>query len=164
MSLIEDLYRQNEWANLEVLELCRGLTEEQLGATLEGTYGSIAATLTHMIAAEAGYVVRLGGTYTGPRVPYDSFPGFDVLEAATRAATAGLIERAHAALAESYTVRETEGNASADVDAELMLGQALIHGADHRSQVCTILTTLGFEIPEIDAWGWGLATGRFREL
>ncbi len=42
------------------------------------------------------------------------------------------------------------------------LAQVIHHGTDHRSQVCTILSTLGIEPPEIDVWAYGEATGRTR--
>jgi uncharacterized damage-inducible protein DinB len=44
------------------------------------------------------------------------------------------------------------------------LAQATHHGTDHRSQVCTALTTLGIEPPEIDVWAYGDATGRTRAI
>ena len=43
------------------------------------------------------------------------------------------------------------------------LAQALHHGTDHRSQVCTALTTLGVEPPEIDVYDFGLDTGRIMD-
>ena len=46
--------------------------------------------------------------------------------------------------------------------AGLRLAQAIHHGTDHRSQVCTALTSLGIEPPEIDLWAYGEATGRTR--
>jgi len=42
------------------------------------------------------------------------------------------------------------------------LAQVVHHGTDHRSQICTGLTSLGIEPPEIDLWGYGKATGRSR--
>jgi len=42
----------------------------------------------------------------------------------------------------------------------IRLAQALHHGTDHRSQVCTALTTLGIEPPAIDAWDFGEQDGR----
>ena len=36
----------------------------------------------------------------------------------------------------------------------IRLAQALHHGTDHRSQICTALTTLGVEPPEIDVWAF----------
>ncbi len=46
----------------------------------------------------------------------------------------------------------------------IQLAQALHHGSDHRSQVCTALTTLGLPVPDIDVWAFGLHDGRVIEL
>jgi len=46
----------------------------------------------------------------------------------------------------------------------IRLAQALHHGTDHRSQVCTALTTLGIEPPNIDVWAYGEAVGRVVEV
>jgi len=35
---------------------------------------------------------------------------------------------------------------------------------DHRSQICTALTTLGLEPPLIDVWAFGIQTGRVVEV
>jgi uncharacterized damage-inducible protein DinB len=40
------------------------------------------------------------------------------------------------------------------------LAQAIHHGTDHRSQICTALTTLGIEPPEIDVWAFADQDGR----
>ena len=42
----------------------------------------------------------------------------------------------------------------------IRLAQALHHGTDHRSQVCTALTTIGIEPPSIDVWDFGALDGR----
>jgi uncharacterized damage-inducible protein DinB len=46
----------------------------------------------------------------------------------------------------------------------IRLAQALHHGTDHRSQVCTALTALGIEPPPIDVWDYGAEVGRTREV
>jgi uncharacterized damage-inducible protein DinB len=46
----------------------------------------------------------------------------------------------------------------------IRLAQALHHGTDHRSQICTALTTLGVEPPFIDVWDFGLTDGRVVEV
>jgi uncharacterized damage-inducible protein DinB len=46
----------------------------------------------------------------------------------------------------------------------MRVAQVLHHGTDHRSQICTALTTLGIEPPEVDAWAWGQQTGRVVEV
>ena len=42
----------------------------------------------------------------------------------------------------------------------IRLAQALYHGTDHRSQVCTALTSLGIEPPAIEAWDLAREDGR----
>ena len=46
----------------------------------------------------------------------------------------------------------------------IQLTQALHHGTDHRSQICTALKTLGAEPPGIDVWDFGEQEGRVVEL
>jgi uncharacterized damage-inducible protein DinB len=43
------------------------------------------------------------------------------------------------------------------------LAGTLNHGSDHRSQICTALTTLGVEPPKIDVMSYGLAIDRVTE-
>ena len=50
-----------------------------------------------------------------------------------------------------------------DATIGVRLAQALHHGTDHRSQVCTALTALGVTPPAIDAWDFGLEVGRVTE-
>lgn len=160
MDLIEAFYRQNEWANLRIIETCRGLTDEQLDSNAVGAYGTIRETLVHLVGGETSYVTRLHGRYDGPAIDrHESFQGFDVLEAAVRASTTGLLELAHRAAAEPFEYRDQDGEM---VDAEVPLVQAINHGTEHRGQICTILTALGITPPEIDGWVWGDTTGRVR--
>ena len=42
----------------------------------------------------------------------------------------------------------------------IRLAQALYHGTDHRSQVCTALTALGIEPPAIETWDLAREDGR----
>ncbi len=42
----------------------------------------------------------------------------------------------------------------------IRLAQVLHHGTDHRSQICTALTNIGIEPPDIDVWAYAEATGR----
>jgi uncharacterized damage-inducible protein DinB len=46
----------------------------------------------------------------------------------------------------------------------IRLAQVLHHGTDHRSQVCTALTSLGVEPPLIDVWDFGGDAGRVTEI
>jgi uncharacterized damage-inducible protein DinB len=46
----------------------------------------------------------------------------------------------------------------------IRLAQALHHGTDHRSQICTALTSLSVEPPLIDVWDFGWEDGRVVEI
>ena len=59
-----ELFRQAAWATSRILETCRGLTAEQLNATLSGVYGSVRATLHHYLDAEGFYRSLFAGTST----------------------------------------------------------------------------------------------------
>ena len=45
----------------------------------------------------------------------------------------------------------------------IRLAQVLHHGSDHRSQICTALTILGYPPPEFDVWAYGETVGLTRE-
>ena len=62
-------------------------------------------------------------------------------------------------------VKEVDENDGYERDAStgIRLAQAIHHGTDHRSQICTALTTFGVEPPSIDVWDFGVDTGRIVE-
>ncbi|MEX2373747.1 MAG: DinB family protein [Dehalococcoidia bacterium] len=157
--LIDDFYRQNAWANLRLIDVCRGLTDEQLDATAPGAYGSVRSTLAHLVGAEALNLRRLGGA--GPEIASRgaAWPGFQALEDVVRRTADGLIERAHSVGGSRIVVEES--GARFEVDANVLLMQVINHSTEHRSQICTILTVLG-ALPStgddgqtiVDAWAW----------
>jgi uncharacterized damage-inducible protein DinB len=160
--LTTDFYRQNEWANLTLIDACRPLTDEQLDATAPGTFGSIRDTFRHIVGAEAGYAFRLGNESIRRLRPDDPWPGFDVIVEMVKANADALAAAADAATDDMIRVgSETEPY---DVEPAVILVQAFNHSTEHRSQISTILTTLGIEPPELSGWEWGLADGRMRPV
>src|SRR5690349_17428973 len=57
--ILADAFGHHTWATLTLLDACAGLTDEQLGTTVPGTFGSIIGTLRHTVAADAGYLELL---------------------------------------------------------------------------------------------------------
>jgi len=169
--LIEDFYRQNEWANLSLIEVCRELTDEQLDATAPGAFGTIRSTLTHLIGAEAQNVRRLGAT-PDHEIPSRGavWPGFDALEEIVRSSANGLVERARAVGGSTIVVQEEPG-VRVEIEADVILIQVINHSTEHRSQICTILTIVG-ALPStgddgqtiVDAWAWSDAKGLARRV
>lgn len=155
--LITSFYRQNEWANLELIEQCRPLTDEQLDSTVEGTFGTIRDTWEHIVRAEGAYARQLGVEPTTYLERGAGWPGWDGLIAAVKAAADALIE---AAKQDSEATIRVGSEEKYDVEASVVMIQAFHHGTDHRSQINTILTSLGFSPPEPSAWEWAEATNR----
>ncbi len=56
--MIESLYQYNDWANGRLLQLAQGLADEQLDSPKEMGFGSLRATLFHMLAAEQIWLER----------------------------------------------------------------------------------------------------------
>jgi uncharacterized damage-inducible protein DinB len=152
-------YRQNEWANLAIIDVCRGLTDEQLDATVPGTYGTVRETLRHIVGAEGGYAARLGAEPASRLKGGDPWPGFDAL--AEMASAAAEVFVASVSGDPAHAIR-VGGDDPWDAEAAVIAVQVLNHGTEHRSQIATILTTLGIEPPELSGWEWGIATGAMR--
>jgi uncharacterized damage-inducible protein DinB len=62
------------------LDFCASLSDDQVKATAVGTFGSIRATLVHIVGAEVDYVNRATGKLPAVPLPSDHFPGFEVLD------------------------------------------------------------------------------------
>lgn len=159
--VLEEMYRQSTWANLELIEACVKLSDEQLDATAQGTYGSVRNTLWHLLSAEERYIMRL----SGEDIPYkklgdmDSCPDFPELR--KRAQLNG--ERFIGLISETdphRTFTADYSGQSYDLPFSVVLVQAINHGTEHRTQIKTILTAIGVGPPEIDGWTYASAVGQ----
>ena len=91
--LLIETFRYNRWANLHLLDVCARLSEEQLQLTTAGTYGTIAATLQHLLGAEQRYLRRMIGHE--PEIhENDAFPGIARLRTIAERSADLLIEAA----------------------------------------------------------------------
>jgi uncharacterized damage-inducible protein DinB len=154
--------RHNAWATLRLLEASQALTPEQLAATVPGTFGSVLATLQHIIRSEGFYQFLLSGRWPAWRWPEDQSPDLDMLERAAQQSAAFW----ETFLSEPYdpdrpvVVPDPRDDKIHDVALGVILTQVLDHGTDHRSQISTILTAIGVTPPRLDAWASGRARGR----
>ena len=162
-SLLTDAFAHHIWATQRLIDRCAALTPGQLATPAPGTYGPIVDTLRHLVASDSWYL---------------SF---------FRSGTEQIDERADTPLADLRAVITRNGQAWADVlaigidpDADMpeigdtgwefhapagvRLAQVVHHGTDHRSQVCTALTSLGVTPPDIAVWEFADVTGRARSI
>lgn len=156
-----DCFRHNAWATREVLSACRGLSDEQLNSVVTGTYGSIIDTLRHTIRAEASYCRRLTGEEPGWLASPPDAPDVAELERRHEETT----ERWERFLASPFDAERAfiipwHDDIDRSVPAGVVLTQALHHANEHRTQVCTTLTAIGVESPQLGVWEFAEATNR----
>lgn len=159
-SLLSDAFAHHVWATERLLDACADLTPDQLDTTVPGTYGSILATLRHLVGSDGWYLSFHRDDVT--RLSDESDAGVEELRSIF-AANSGLWEEVLAGDLDPDTdiVEHGEGwDFHAPVG--LRLAQVVHHGTDHRSQVCTALTSIGVTPPLIDLWDFGEATERTR--
>jgi uncharacterized damage-inducible protein DinB len=161
--ILADAFAHHVWATLRLIDACLGLTEEQTATVVPGTYGSILDTMRHLVGADCSYLFAL----TGGRVAAidEERMGLPELRAAMESngpAWASLL--AQDLDPDTVVVRYRDDGAESHAPLGIRLAQALHHGTDHRSQVCTALTALGFEPPAIDAWDFADEGGRLLKV
>jgi uncharacterized damage-inducible protein DinB len=152
-----EAFRYNKWANLHLLDVCAKLSNDQLHSTAPGTYGTVADTFLHMLAAEQRYLARFGAGK--PQIKEgDEFPGIALLK--QHATTSGdkLIEAATRVTPED-TIDENRHGRLSQLHLGVVIIQALHHGNDHRTHICTILGHHQIPYGEMDVWAYGEATG-----
>jgi len=162
-SVLSDAFDHHVWATLRLIDACLALSPEQLEMAVPGTYGTIIETMRHTVGADSWYLFRLAGE---GHPPIDE-NGMDLAE--LRAA----MERFGPAWSEVVasnpdpdevvSVIRDDGSET-HAPKGMRLAQVLHHGTDHRSQVCTAITALGIEPPNVDAWAWGEESGRTTEV
>lgn len=162
-SLLEDPFAHHVWATRRLLDVCAALDAGQLASSVPGTYGSILDTLRHLVGADCAYLNLL----TDGRVAKideeqaaiaDLRAAIDGNGAAWSALLEGDLDP------DQDVARYRDDGSESHAPLGIRLAQALQHGTDHRSQVCTALTMLGLEPPEIDAWAFAWDDGRLVEV
>jgi uncharacterized damage-inducible protein DinB len=160
-SMLRDAFAHNIWATERLLDACGALTPEQLRTPAPGTYGSIIDTFRHIVGSDGWYL----SFFRDVPVPLDpeGAGGLAELRASTMGNGPAWLELVEGALDADADVPEQGDGWVFHAPVGIRLSQAIHHGTDHRSQICTALTSLGIEPPEIDVWAYGQAAGRTRE-
>jgi uncharacterized damage-inducible protein DinB len=150
---LADMFRFNRWANLRLLDACANLSDTQLDATMNGTFGSLRQTLMHLLSSEEGYARTLTGDAPTLRLDESAaFPGFDELRRRAEMSAEKLIAYLEQERDLSQILWLDKGTYKTPVIVVVI--QAIDHGIDHRSQICTLLTQQDITPPELDAWAY----------
>ena len=152
-STLMEFILYNNWANQQVLEACQKLNEDQLAATMPGAYGTIRATLEHIIEGEAYYVALLTGHRPQPPFQWETKPGFaEMRDYATQVGNAlvDAINHVHP----TDRVHEEEDGKKFHYQALAVFIQIINHGVEHRTNITTILSAGQHTSPGVDGWGY----------
>ncbi|HYI65936.1 MAG TPA: DinB family protein [Candidatus Limnocylindrales bacterium] len=157
--ILADAFAHHVWATTRILDACAALDDAQLATTVPGTYGSIIDTLRHIVGGDVFYLDVLRG---GEPERFD--------EASSDIPTLRAVMEAHAAVWQRLiagdldpttdVIEYEESGYETHAPLGIRLAQALYHGTDHRSQVCTALTAIGIEPPAIEPWDLAREDGR----
>ena len=162
--MLDDAFAHHVWATLRLVDSCLALSPDQLGTAVPGTYGWISATSRHLIEGDSFDLFVASGERT-PLIDL-RHAGLPELRAAMASNGAAWSRLFAEDLDPDAIVREVDPNDGYQRDAPMgiRLAQALHHGTDHRSQICTALTTLGVQPPAVDVFSFGLQDGRVVEV
>ncbi len=161
-SLLQDAFDHHVWASLQVIDACLALEPAQLETAVPGTFGSIIDTARHLVGADAAYLFVMSG---GERSAIEE----DSMDLAQLRAVMAEDGPAWSALLgqnpdpDAMVVRHRDDGSESHAPLSIRLAQVIHHGTDHRSQICTALTSLGVAPPEIDVWDFGQQAGRVFE-
>lgn len=162
-SLLGDAFGHHVWATLRLLDTCQGLGSDQVETAAPGTYGSIIDTLRHLVGADSSYLFALtGGLH--PSIDAAQMNPAELRAAMERNGDAWVSLLAGDLDPDAVVIRHRDDGSESHAPAGIRLAQALHHGTDHRSQVCTVLTTIGVEPPAIDVWDFAEQDGRLSEV
>jgi uncharacterized damage-inducible protein DinB len=162
-SLLNDAFAHHVWATTRLIDACLQLSPEQLETAVPGTYGSIIETMRHLVGGDSDYLTIM----TADRAHLVDADQMDLPELRGAMESDGVLwsELLAKDLDPDAMVHEVDEDDGYERDATVgvRLAQALHHGTDHRSQICTALTALGLEPPGIDVWNFGVQAGRIIE-
>ncbi|MCB9450900.1 MAG: hypothetical protein H6672_05640 [Anaerolineaceae bacterium] len=158
MNFLEKFFEHNHWANLQIIQACLALSDEQLDAEpMSATYGSIRSTLLHFVTSQLDYLRML------------TLPVEERIEFETPAVTFDEIEKAAIYSGEAFIAfaRDTSRISSETqiqqpdgyvVEPWAIIVQAINHSDEHREQIKSMLTAQGVTPPRIDGWMYARVT------
>jgi uncharacterized damage-inducible protein DinB len=163
-TFLRDPFAHHVWATERLIDACSALTQDQLNAPAAGTYGSIIATLRHLVSSDRWYLTFFPGAGSTEEIDEEAEVSLAELRSAITANGEAWTRLLAAETDPERDVSEHGDDWEFHVPLGFRLAQVIHHGTDHRSQVCTAMTNLGLTPPEIDVWAYGEATDRTRAV
>ena len=152
-NILEKLFEHNNWANLQIIQACSALSDEQLDVEPKSaTKGSIRQTLLHLVASQRGYLKTL--TLPLEERLHATPLAFSELQESASTSGEGLLALARG---ESNKTLQPQFQTRDGYLGEpwVVMVQAINHATEHREQIKSMLSSLGVTPPDIDGWSYG---------
>jgi uncharacterized damage-inducible protein DinB len=149
------LFEHNNWANLQIIQACAALSDEQLDVEPQSvTKGTIRRTLVHLVSSQQSYL----GTLTLPleERPHSLTMDFAELRESAIKSGEGLLALASGEQKPLSAQLQTRDGFL--VEPWVVMLQVINHATEHREQIKSMLSALGVTPPDIDGWDYGEAT------
>ena len=148
------LFEHNNWANLQIIQACSALSDEQLDAEPQSaTYGNIRTTLFHLVTSQQGYLRLLTLPLEERLEPVSTPPFAEVQKFASTSGEALLaLARDEASIPIKGQLQTRDGFF---VEPWVIMVQVINHATEHREQIKSMLSSLAVTPPNIDGWDFG---------
>lgn len=160
MNLLSEFFRYHTWATRQMVDFCEKQPPEMLQKMVTGTDRSILHTLTHLIGSEQEYLETLAGKQVAPPVQPGEILSLEEIKRRSEdllpywEEALGRLDKIDLTLpADGWWPETPHGQ-------NVIVLQAIQHGIDHRTQICTTLDGLGLVPPRIDGWAYWAAAHR----
>jgi uncharacterized damage-inducible protein DinB len=162
---LADCLRYSRWANLSLIDACRGLAAEQLDARATPSSRSVRELFQHIVGSELTFVLRTKGRqHEGESQHVEAtWPGLQVLREIVASSGDDLIAIA-AGLDENELVALPYRGKKYEYPKSFFLLHAIEHGVEHRTEIKLTLALIGIETPDLDGWFYAPAAGYGRVI
>ena len=149
------LFEHNNWANLQIIQACSSLSDEQLDSEPQSvTKGTIRRTLVHLVSSQQSYL----RTLTLPleeRLDSPSVAFANLKESASKSGE-GLLALARGEQRPLTSQLQTRDGYH--VEPWVLMLQIINHATEHREQINSMMSALGVTPPNLDGWSYGEVT------
>lgn len=156
---LAEMFIYNAWANHELFEACRSLSDEQLDTRVRGISGTVRELLMHIAGGQQTMILRTEGLqHEGELNRWSTWPGIDQVIEIAKETSQGLISIAEQINGDEEVDLAYQGK-TYRYPTRFFLVHALEHSIEHRTEVKTALGYIGIETPDLDGWLYSRAAG-----
>ena len=139
------LYEFNSWANARTRQAVESLSEEKLYVDMKNSFGSIHATLVHLVGAENVWLQRMNRVES-VFIKTEQYPKYDLLKTKWKEVEEGwqkfISSLPEETLQHTITFKNLKGEEVTDV-VWMALQHIVNHSTYHRGQITTMVRQAG---------------------